>query len=343
MVELALIAPILLAMLLWGTYHAELWVARIKQQEVTRFLAWELTSHPLSDLERGRHAESFERAKTAAVSETRRRYANLAGQSHDERPRGVLAVASLPEDALSLEPVGVDASRSLERPDGAPGGLFDQVASFLGRTQRPVLQRFGLNLDHAGASVAVKLTVRNRLMPRSLLGVPLFPEALETLHLEESIMTLEVDTWNLPDGGDVDLTGTVDGRPSAFLKQVDRIALLGLGDELQQRAGGARKVLDWFPIRPGAQLVSQGYGGGATGRNRSCSANELAASGKWKNGGATQVDRMSPVKCFDTLPIDADKLGAGYRGDPSFRILEGRRNHYMGCRVAGGPSAECDP
>ena len=47
--EIALVAPILLALIFYSLVFTELVRARFKLQEGARYAAWELTSHPLSD------------------------------------------------------------------------------------------------------------------------------------------------------------------------------------------------------------------------------------------------------------------------------------------------------
>lgn len=348
-VELALLAPLIVGLIFIADYLFEVAAARIKQQEIARFLSWELSSHPLSDLSGGKHASLFEKARQESIDETRRRYAGFSGHRYAPADRGFVARAVLVDEGLHLEPAGLDAAREIELPGGSNFGSFDRVIQLVGRSQRKVLEYQGFNLDHVGATASVEVVVENRFLPRRIAGVSFFPERLERLRFAPARTLLLSDSWYLADGRDVDLPGGKRGEGGLFWKQVNRIALLGLGSELSNRAGPAARVLDWFPIRVDAQLVSQRYGDLAGDRSRfpGCSSRELAQSGKWRNGEPgkdTPKDRLSKVKCFDTLPIDADKLGVGYSGDPSFRILANRGNHYMGCRSAGAPrSSECNP
>jgi len=334
-VEVALIAPLLIALILWSNYLFELSAAKIKQQEIARFLSWELTSYPLSDLDSLDHQGRFEHARREAIAETARRYAGFSGHGYSQRQRGFVATASLVEDGLALEPAALDAASQIEVPGGSVFGDFQGVLGLVGSAQEQVLRRYGFNVDHVGATATVRVQVENRLMPRTLLGSSLFPERLDRIELEPARMLLQSDTWVLPDGRDVDLPGRTDGEDALFRKQVNRIALLGLGDELQRRAGKAAKVFDWFPVRANAQLVSQNYGDlqNDSSSFKKCSSNALAQSGRWRNGDAgtgTPTERLGKEKCYDTLPIDANEIGSGLRGDPSFRILERRKNAYMG-------------
>jgi len=332
--ELALVAPLFVVLLLWGAWVADIGRARIKQQEAARFLTWELAAHPPSDPEDRR--ERFRATRERALAETARRYRTLEGHGPQARSRGLATRASL--GAIDVQPVGLDAAGDIEAPPGAVGA-FDEVRRLLGRAQRPVLDRFGLELERIGGETELEAVVENRLLPErflegSFFSGRFFPERLDRLELAPVRMRLEPDTWALASGEDVNLGD----RSSAFFRRVDRIALLGLGGELSRKAGPAGAVLDWFPIELRAQVVSRGYGEHLADRSMvtSCSKDALARSGKWRNGHGTRADRMSKVKCFDTLPIDADVIGSGYRGDPSYRALESRANAYMGCGEPGG-------
>lgn len=333
--EMALVAPLFVILLLWGAYVADLGRARIKQQEATRFFTWELASHALSDPGNAHHAERFRAARERVVADTFRRYRTLEGHGPEARSQGLVTRASLGD--LDVQAVGLDVAGEVETPSGAVGA-FDEVVRMSGRAQRPVLERFGLNLDRIGGRTELKAVLENRLLPKRFLdgsyfSSRFFPNRCDRLELAPMRMRLEPDTWAIASGEDVNLGD----RSSAFYRQVDRIALLGLGSELSRKAGPAGAVLDWFPIKLQAQVVSRGYGEGLADRSMvsGCSDDSLARSGKWKNGRGTAADGMSKVKCFDTLPIDADKIGRGYRGDPSYRILESRANAYMGSREPG--------
>jgi len=332
--EMALVSPIFVVLLLWGAYVTDLGRARIKQLEAARFLTWELASHRLSDPATADHAERFRAARDRAADDTARRYATLEGHGAAAKSQGTVTRASLRREQLDVQPVGLDVAGAIET-RGMTAGALDEVVRVLGRAQRPALQRFGLNLDRIGGRTEVKASVENRLLPKrfldgSFFASRFFPDRFDELELAPVRARLEPDTWALASGADVDLGD----RGSELFRQVDRIALLGLGSELSRKAGPAAAVLDWFPLQLHAQVVSRNHGDdvGDRGLVRACSDNALARSGKWKNAS----DSMSKVKCFDTLPIDADKIGTGYKGDPSFRMLERRGNAYMGCRTPGG-------
>src|SRR5262249_29248886 len=75
--EFALVAPILIALILYSLFFSELLRARLKLQEVARYAAWEIDSHPLSDYGTARPYAAFERAKSGTERDAETRYASL--------------------------------------------------------------------------------------------------------------------------------------------------------------------------------------------------------------------------------------------------------------------------
>jgi hypothetical protein len=67
--------PILVALIVFGMSFAGLAGSKLKLQEATRFLAWEVTSYPLA--EAGAAGDGFERARIQILSEAHRRFPEL--------------------------------------------------------------------------------------------------------------------------------------------------------------------------------------------------------------------------------------------------------------------------
>lgn len=325
-VELAILAPVFVLLLLGAIWAGDVSLARIRQPSVARYVAWEMTAFALSDEAGSDHAGRFAAARERILAEARERWADLdvvgAG------PVGMLGEGKL--GALTVDAAPIGSSGRLERPrDGGDlASIASEAAALIGEfagLQRPVLERFGFNLEHGAVRVSVEAEVGTRLLP-----LPHGWTGGGSLRLSPETTLLEVDTWALDDGADVPLPGT----GTAFGAGVERIALMGLGNRL--RRGDAGPVLDWLPIRFGAQVVSQNYLDPARDRSRlRCAGDALADSGRWRNGeeAGTREDEMSPVHCFDTLPMDANGFGpgGGLAGDPMYRLLRSRGNHFMGC------------
>lgn len=336
-VELALLLPLLIAAVFWAVYFTELSVLRIRQQEASRFLAWE-TSTGLADLGAGRHAARFFAVAGRAVERTQARYANLESHELSSRPSTWLARPRL--GALEARPVALAETRSEElgrqvldrsasqvRGDGA---MIPSLSSLVrGLENRLVgwLRGVGLATDAIGVSAAVGLEVENRWMEGD---DSVFPAAVRRISLAPATAHLESETWALEDGGDV---GPRD-RHHPFARQVSRMAFFGVGDRLE----GALRQLDLRELVsfPSAHVISQRYGSPGLDSSRlDCRGEPLSATGKWRNGPTvgTREDGMSPAKCFDTLPMEAAGLGGGYGEDPVYRQLRARGEGYLGREI----------
>jgi len=317
-VELAILAPLLVALLGMVIFVADLGVARIRQRAVVRLAAWEFTSHALSDERDLRHEARWLGAARQARSEVDRIFGGGVSS-------GLLARGRV--DAIRLEPLGLDGGDRIERP-AVPGG-FGAVLTALGdllqragALQRPLLRRWGLNVSHVGVVAEAGIEVA---------GTGLLPDLPRRIAPRPARLELQVDTWALDDGADVPLPGT----GTDFGRQVGRIALFGLGEKLRSARAGA--ALDWIPFQLAAPVVSMSYGPPAGDRSPvSCGGDDpLARTGRWENGPrvGTKKDGMSPVRCFDTLPIDANGFGAGggRKSDPTWRQLAARGPWQLGC------------
>ena len=317
-VELAILAPLLVMVLGMVIFVADLGVARIRQRSVVRLAAWEVTTHALSD-EGGRaHGARWARAAAQARAEVERHFGG--GLS-----AGLLARGKVGD--VTLEPVGIDGGDRIERP-AVPGGFglvlraLGDLLQAAGALQRPLLARWGLNVEHVGVVAEAGLVVE---------GTGLLPGLPARIAPRPARLELQVDTWALDDGADVPLPG----RGTDFAAQVGRIAHFGLGEKL--RSSRAGPALDWIPFTIAAPVVSMNYGPpSADGSPVSCGGDDpLARTGRWENGPrvGTKGDGMSPVRCFDTLPIDANGFGAGggRKSDPTWRQLKARGPWQLGC------------
>lgn len=326
-VEVAILLPLFTALLLGSIWAGDVSVARLKQQQALRYLTWEATAFALSDEDGADHAGRFQQARGQVLAEAGRRWERLQGDEREVGPLGMLAEVRLGE--VDWEPDAIAVGGKLKGLEGGRGlsAVVATVSELIGKfagLQDPVLRHAGFNLDHAAVRTSVAAEISSRLLP--------LPAgwAEERLQLSPLSSLLEVDAWALDDGSDVPLPG----MGTAFGKQVERIALLGVGEKL--RSGKAGAVLDWFPVQFGAQVVSQNYRAPEDDSSKfTCFGDALADTGRWRNGkeAGTPEDTISPTKCFDTLPMDANGFGpgGGLGSDPMYRLLRSRGNHFMGC------------
>ncbi len=84
LVEVAITAPVFLALIYASLYLTDIGVFKLKAQEVARYSAWSFTQHPLSDYEDFDHMQKFRDARDAIAAELPEMYADLDGAS--DRP-----------------------------------------------------------------------------------------------------------------------------------------------------------------------------------------------------------------------------------------------------------------
>lgn len=340
-VEMAILLPLVVMLLLWAVFFTEFSVLRIRQQEASRFLTWESSAHALADFGSGRHAPRVEAMRKEAIARTEARYRNFEGHNASARPSTWLAQPRL--RAVDLRPVALD-----DRPTTALGhqvlaeaersGPADALLPSLSTLLRGLERGLGTTLRSMGLprEVGVETRVEMEIENHFLVGEGgVFPAGLRRVDLDPAASRLEAETWALGTGSDVGLTD----EDHPFTRQVSRMAYFGLADELDHAFRDVGFVRDFLSFPRAVRVVSQRYAVPADDASRlGCEGEALSATGKWRNGpkAGTPEDRMSPAKCFDTLPMEANGLGAGYEGDPSYRQLRARGEGYMGCAAGGG-------
>lgn len=339
-VEMAILLPLFVMLLLWAVYFTEFSVLRIRQQEASRFLTWESSAHALADLDSGRHAPRVEAMRRQVIARTEARYRNLEGHNTSARPSSWLARPRLLSVDLQMVRLGDATTDALghqvlaeaERSVGADARLpvFSTLLRGLEGSLGGTLRSMGLPQE-VGVDTRVRLEIGNDFLVGD---AAVFPPRLRRVELEDAGSRLESETWALGDGSDVGLAD----RHHPFTRQVARMAYFGIAEKLDRAFRDAPFVRDFLPS-PSVRVVSQRYVSPSDDATRlGCKGEALSATGKWRNGprAKTPEDRMSPAKCFDTLPMEANGLGAGYEGDPSYRQLRARVEGYMGCGSEGG-------
>jgi len=352
--EFALVAPILIALVLYSLFFSELLRAKLKLQEVARYAAWEMDSHPLSDYGTARPGAAFERAKSATERDAEARYARLDSL---EQARG---------DFLGrFEDVGLRISQSesswVDLPGLAvrgatggllPGAIFRPLAAGTG----PVLRDWGFNTQ-GRFRVEVSAAVRNRLLPERLLDQPgtgLFHvdffggRDLSRLAIH-SRLSLIADGWALPDGADAVIKDFRAGQHrdgahvSGLYRQVRRMGFLGIRGALEgaglRSLGPLRFAL---PSPLGTYVVSHNYGPDPPGeQRRACntSAYPQSARGGLNNLGKSSVVDGDHLKCFDTAPF---RDQAGYLDSLYVQLFLSRGPWFMGCKRAQAEGEGCE-
>lgn len=353
--ELALTLPLFVTLLLFGMYLTELVRAKLRLQEASRFLAWELTAHPLSDYGGGDPAVAFEAARREAVSETTRRYRDL-DSAEEVAPRGFGVTYGDFDARLSDEEAPLPEPSELPPLQG-DGGVWSQHAVALARqSARASLRAWGFDLrGHLRADVSLRL--HSTLLPVHFLDGErgFFREALGArlgdLRLRSHLVIL-ADGWQLPDGADATIAGGRAGNhrggrtESGLHRQVRRMRFWG--DDGFADAfflTGVRGLLPLsLPDLSGAFVVSHNYGLDAGRGCEGIPGYPDPSGAADARGGLSNlkglVDYRRPM-CFDTAPARDTQA---YASSLYLRMFAARGPYFMGCQraQAGDPSSPRD-
>lgn len=336
-VEFALVVPLLVSILMFSMYLADIVRAKLKLQEASRYIAWEMTSYTLSDYATADHDQAFTTALNATVSEARERYKDFDSIEPNVQFGFMLRADPAEVDIQDQVVAGVDLSRVFPS-----GGTGDEVAQATGKTINFFLDRFKFNTK---GQVQVEVTSRltNRLLPRQYLQKEqggFFAvdnwggRDLNDMQVKNRF-TLIANGWQLPDGADARVkprrAGVHDGdtQHGLFL-QVDRMKFLGVGSYMDQV--GLDQLADVatfiFPDFLGPFVVSHNYWPGDA---QGCSKDKHGAY-----AGLNNLDNYPGLdddkqRCFDTVPFRDTQA----YDDSLYRsIFMARGENFMGCKNA---------
>lgn len=350
MVELAIVVPLLVVLILYALYFLELIRARLRVQEISRGVAWELAANPLSDYLNGRHDAAFSEAARRVTGAVRLRYTNSEGWPgtfvatyQDLQVRAVQD--QVPEARPSV------ASRS------EPGQWASSIFGATQRARGPMVEAFGFNaggLVHSQASLELK----NHLLPRHFLeqsgggwfNVDFFGgRGLERVTLKARY-TLIASDWHLGEGEDV--MGSMrrpshrDAElPSAFFKQVSRMTFFGVRDRFAAAPGLSelgRLVGRALDDPTATHLISLNYRPRRPDEARECDyLQEYPIEGRGGLNNLARPGRLDHERpaCFDTAPF---RDQARYEDSLYLRIFAARGPFFMGCKRAQADNPASD-
>ncbi len=340
--ELALSIPLLVVMLLFSIYLVDLLRARLHLQEATRYAAFELTSHVLSDYATGTHAGAFERAREVTQTDATARFRDL--ESVEDVPAGTLGVGYGP---LEVSVTNADAVFA-DVPLNKEGGGGNPLAA-IGGGARWMTERLGF--DPSGkVTVRARMTAQNRILPaRYLEGEDGFFTVSPTGGVDlrnvplESRYTLVANPWNLPDGADstagpkrTGLRRT--GGETGLRLQVSRMKFFGVGPFLGQlgNVAGLRSLIDFsLPDPDGTFVVSHNYATDpAIDRglgDRGCGGENHTAKLGLNNLATYPGLDDDALRCFDTAPF---RDTHDYDESLYKQMFDARGPHFMGCKQA---------
>lgn len=372
LVEFALTVPVLITMLLFSMYFVEFVRAKLKIQEASRFIAWEMTSFTLTDYGNnngGRHATAFNVARTEAVNDALARYDDL--ESIEQRsPTNLFVGYSNISATLNDLPITAAGPNIQNNSNSGQGGfLVSAIAGVLNGTVNQMYQRFGFNLN---GKVEVEVTgeISSLYLPKDFLndrrGFFMVDQwggtSLQNKRMRNRF-TLVANGWHLNDGSDALMT--IDrgaggprsgvhngGSPHGIYLQVKRMQALGVSASMANIPGLANvmSTLAFLGIPDpftSAFAVAHNYGlvlnppngqpGGERTQNWGCSYYQSHAA----RDGLNNLETASKLdyrrnKCYDTAPF-RDQVDYGNRpgqGSEYAQMFNARGAYFMGCKLA---------
>jgi hypothetical protein len=183
MVEFAIMAPILVALIMWANYFWEVQLARIKAAEVARYIGFERTVRP-----------DLNQIKAEALS----RYRDLDGSTkgNNNAPAGLTNGVTLTVNAnLAAAPLAGSISEANGRAGGSAGGFMSQINSLVGDSVESIIGLMGFKVDQGAVQATVQIKIKNKIIPEKIASyVSGFNDNRLDLTLNEKFFVYH-DTW----------------------------------------------------------------------------------------------------------------------------------------------------
>jgi hypothetical protein len=359
-VEFALVVPVLIMILLFSMYLTELVRAKIKLQEFSRYVVWEMTSYTLSDYATGNHDTAFTDAKQEMMEEAVERYKDMDSVEPDGRGGNLIGRYSNVEGSLDNKEVPfIEAGLVL---GNTSEGYASQVLGAVNGGANGLLTHWDFNTK-GWVETEVSMSFNNELIPTHYLDqgkggffkVNTFGgRNIGSLGLKQRF-SMYADPWNLEDGSDATIRGRRAGAhregggdeaQHGMHKQVQRMVFLGILDELKEHAGIIGELQDFIqqitPAFLGTFVVSHNYTANPSGPDegwaRECIGDNTGIKSypEEAHGGLNNLDKFSQLdwprpKCFDTAPF----RDVPYNSPPHYmQIFQARGEFFMGCKNA---------
>lgn len=232
--EFALTTVILVPLLLYAIFFFEVMQAKLKANEASRYMVWEMTAYGLSDWQNGDHAKRFNDARSEILNELNQRYGDdLDGAT----PTIVPNYKALAQVATEIS---VDTGQNtMENVD--PGiysiGGFDTANDVMNY----VFGWFKFN-KMGKAKGTFKVHIKNKLLGSFALGRLAKMKLLDKQDIDiSSVQSLVVDQWDLKSGQSVNEIGDHQ-CDSDYCKQIKRMHLAGVTGNFSEVASTLSKV-----------------------------------------------------------------------------------------------------
>lgn len=358
--EFALIVPVLVVILMFSMYLTELVRAKIKMQEFSRYVVWEMTSYTLSDFAKANHDAAFADAQQEMMEEAVERYKDL-DSVEPNAPAGNL-IARYTGVAGTLQNKEVPFIEGGLVLGNTNEGFAGDVLGAVNGGANGLLDFWDFNTK-GWVQSEVTMQFNNVILPTNYLdqGQGAFFQVntfggrnLGSLGLRQRY-SMYADPWNLEDGSDATIRGRRAGNhrdgsgelaPHGLWLQVDRMVFLGVRAKLEENLGiigRLRQFLQQFaPAFLGTFVVSHNYTVNPSGSEeqwaRDCIGPNtgIRSYPEEAHGGLNNLDKFSQLdkdrpKCFDTAPF----RDVPYNSPPQYmQIFQARGDFFMGCKNA---------
>jgi Flp pilus assembly protein TadG len=367
MVEFALTVPTLITMLLFSMYFVEFVRAKLKVQEASRFIAWEMTSFTLSDYgsdAANRNTTAFNTAKTEAINDAIARYRDLESVE-DHVPGNLFVSYSNVAATMNDLPITATGSNISNTSSNLGGPIISAISNVLNGSVNAMFNRFEFNLN-GKVEVEVTASISSQFLPknflndrRGLFNVDQWGGTSLQNKPSRNKFTLVASGWHLNDGSDALMT--IDrgrggpragvhngGSPHGIYKQVKRMHHL----KVLQSLGiipGLNRVMNTLAFLGIPNPFDSAF---AVAHNYGLVTNPPSAPRQdvWDcryYGGHTAKDGLENLeadskldykrnRCYDTAPFrdQADYGTSGSRGSEYAQMFNARGPYFMGCMQA---------
>lgn len=348
--EFALVVPLFVTILFFSMYFTELLRVKFKVQEMSRFIAWEMSSYMLTDFAGGDHAGAFEHAAKELKTDVLERYKDLDSVEDDAGNENFIGRFS----NLKIEIGEADASFIDDgNLSGAGKGALNLAKAGIGM----ITGAWGFNNGgRAVVDVSVDFTPKifkaDRYMMRGEGG---FYSVDQTGNRDLSSLTMKshytmvANGWHLPDGAPATLgekrAGLHEtGSDSGLYMQVNKMTFLGLKGLIDKTPGlkQVKSVLSYLPIPEllGTYVISLPYDAEAN-VERKCNNESPGLMGEndFEYPGIEEAPYPNNLRCFDTAPF---RDTWAWNESLYAKAFKARGNHFMGCKnpMADDPTVE---
>ncbi|MDY7229433.1 TadE/TadG family type IV pilus assembly protein [Hyalangium rubrum] len=361
-VEFAIIVPVLVTILMFSMYLTELVRAKIKLQEFSRYVVFEMTSYTLSDFANAQHDQAFTDAQTEMMEEAVERYKDL--DSVEPNAPGGNFVAKFAEVAGTVQNKDVPFIEAGLVLGNANEGFASDVLGAINGGANGLLSFWRFNTK-GWVETEVTMKYNNAILPESYLDQgrgaffkvdPFGGKSIASLELKQRF-SMYADPWNMEDGGDATIRGRRAGAHRAgseefshgLYRQVNRMVFLGVKDRLLGESSIISDLGSFlaqiFPAFLGTFVVSHNYTANPTDEwDRECIGGDtgIVSYPAEAQGGLNNLDKFSQLdhprpKCFDTAPFRDQP----YERSQYIKIFQSRGDFFMGCKnaQANDPSA----